>query len=228
MQITRKCNNLINGEFTELVFDQAENCPICHAHIIAKDIGNALYKHGQNYHATVFNFCSGCQSCFITTYQVKPTVAKPSTFKTIELISSEPVKYVAEKFEDSLATLSPTFVEIYNQSKQAETMSLNHIAGMGYRKSLEFLIKDYAIHFNPGKEDEIKSMLLAPCIKTYIDSSKIKTLAEKSAWLGNDETHYVRKHPEFDVQDMKRFIKACYTYIISELTLEEAEAIKKA
>lgn len=228
MKVNRKCNNILNEDTMRLVFTQDEKCPICHAHIVAKDLHVAAYKHERSVYATILNFCSGCQSCFITTYEIDLDYQIPNEFKTTRLISSEPEKYIPEEFDDRLETLSPSFVEIYNQSKQAETMSLNHIAGMGYRKSLEFLIKDYAIHFNPDKESEIKSMLLAPCIKTYIDSSKIKTLAEKSAWLGNDETHYVRKHPEFDVQDMKRFIKACYTYIISELTLEEAEAIKKA
>lgn len=228
MLVNRVCNNVINESTGYLVFNQAEKCPICHAHIVAQDIRSVVYMHGDQTYATVLNFCSGCQSCFISTYNAEHTSTVKSEYKAIELISSDPVKYVAEEFEDCLATLSPTFVEIYNQSKQAETMSLNHIAGMGYRKSLEFLIKDYAIHFNPNKEEEIKSMFLAPCIKAYIDSPKIKTLAEKSVWLGNDETHYIRRHPDLDVQDMKRFIKACYTYIISELTLEEAETIKKA
>ena len=27
------------------------------------------------------------------------------------------------------------------------------------------------------------------CLKDYIDNDKIKTLAEKSEWIGNDEAH---------------------------------------
>ena len=98
---------------------------------------------------------------------------------------------------------------------------------MGYRKALEFLIKDYAIHFNQTKEDSIKNQSLAQCINTYIDNLKIKDLAEKSAWLGNDETHYVRKHPDYDINDLKTFIDTCVNYIDMELNLEKARSIHK-
>ena len=99
---------------------------------------------------------------------------------------------------------------------------------MGYRKALEFLIKDYAIHFNLAEAETIKEQALAQCIKTYIDNPKIKTLAERSAWLGNDEVHYVRKHPDFDINDLKRFIDTCVNYIEMELNLEQCNSIQKA
>ena len=35
------------------------------------------------------------------------------------------------------------FLTIYNQSLSAEDNNLDQIAGIGYRKALEFLIKDY-------------------------------------------------------------------------------------
>lgn len=229
MLVRKTCKDLFNGSEHKLVFKQDEICPICHAHIVAKDLNAVSYPHKNDTYATVLNFCSGCQSCFITTYEVCfNTSGYENILQPTKLISSEPLRFVAEKFSEILAKLSPNFVEIYNQAKQAETLSLNHIAGMGYRKSLEFLIKDYAIHFHPDKEDEIKAMFLSACINAYIDSPKIKALAERSVWLGNDETHYVRKHPDLNVDDMKRFIKACYNYIESELTLEEVESIDKA
>ena len=48
-----------------------------------------------------------------------------------------PVKYNFASVEE----LSPQFAELYNQAAAAEAYSLLDIAGMGYRKSLEFLIK---------------------------------------------------------------------------------------
>lgn len=45
-------------------------------------------------------------------------------------------------------------------------------------------------------------------IRNYIDNEQIRTLAEKSAWLGNDATHIINNHPDRSVIDIKKFIKA--------------------
>ena len=66
------------------------------------------------------------------------------------------------------------------------------------------------------------SSFLGNCINDFIDNEKIKTLAKASAWLGNDETHYTRKHQNYNVQDLKRFIKATVAYIECELSFTEA------
>ena len=55
----------------------------------------------------------------------------------------------------------------------------------------------------------------------------MKVLAERSTWIVNDETHYVKKREELGLDDMKRFIKAMLSYIESELAFEEAEAIPR-
>ena len=50
-----------------------------------------------------------------------------------------------EPLSDIISELSPNFCEIYNQAYIAEQTNLMQICGTGYRKSLEFLIKDYLI-----------------------------------------------------------------------------------
>ena len=73
-------------------------------------------------------------------------------------------------------------------------MSLLEVCGVGYRKALEFLIKDFVIE---GKEPEvvkrIKTIQLAPCIENYVTDLNVKNVSKRAVWLGNDETHYVRK-----------------------------------
>jgi hypothetical protein len=49
-------------------------------------------------------------------------------------------------------------------------------------------------------------MMLANCIATCIDDDKIKQMAKRAAWLGNDETHYVRKWADKDLNDLKNLI----------------------
>ena len=63
-----------------------------------------------------------------------------------------------------------------------------------------------------------------PRISEIITSPpKIKTLATASAWLGNDETHYCRKHKDYNIDHLKAFINAIVSYIDSELNVEIAE-----
>ena len=83
---------------------------------------------------------------------------------------------------------------------------------MGYRKALEFLIKDYAKYLGVGKEDVEKSSL-SECINNFIDEPRIKAAALASAWIGNDETHYVKKYEDKNLSDLKEFIECVVYYI---------------
>lgn len=97
---------------------------------------------------------------------------------------------------------------------------------MGYRKALEFLVKDFSIHEHPDDENKIKSMSLTNCINEYIDTPNIKTLATRSAWIGNDEAHYIRKQEDRDVNDMKSFIHATVYFISMILITEDASSME--
>lgn len=117
-----------------------------------------------------------------------------------------------EKFPASVTSISSKFEAIYNQSKIAEGNGFLLIAGPGYRKALEFLVKDYLIRANPSDEEEIKKELLGITIKR-IDEKRIEACASRAAWLGNDETHYVRKWEDKDLQDLKNLIKMVVDWI---------------
>ena len=54
------------------------------------------------------------------------------------------------------------------------------------------------------------------------NNPKIIALAKASTWLGNDETHYLKKYADKDVNDMKKFIQALAYFISSELEADEA------
>jgi len=69
---------------------------------------------------------------------------------------------------------------------------------------------------NGGGKDAIEKMLLGPCIATYIKSEQIKAIAKRAAWLGNDETHYVRKWADKDVNDLKKLISLTLHWIEAE------------
>ncbi len=126
-----------------------------------------------------------------------------------------------ELFSDVINSVSPMFCNIYNEAYTAEQMSLMEICGVGYRKALEFLIKDYTIQ---GKSEEvvdkIKKMPLAKCIDDFVEDVKLKAVAKRAVWLGNDETHYVRKWETKDVKDLKGVIRLTILWIEKEKETE--------
>lgn len=127
------------------------------------------------------------------------------------------------KLPENIEKVSPVFVEIYSQATIAEREALDQIAGVGYRKAAEFLIKDYAIAKNKDDEGKIKTIMLGQVIATYLnDFPKIQALAKSVAWIGNDETHYVRRHDGKDIDDLKKFILSAAQFIAADYDADEA------
>jgi len=85
-------------------------------------------------------------------------------------------------------------------------MRLDQLVGMGLRKALEFLVKDFVKSQNAEDEQVIESKPLAACIRDHIDDQKVKNLAERAVWLGNDETHYRRQWKDKDIHDLKLLV----------------------
>jgi len=120
------------------------------------------------------------------------------------------------------------FPEIYAQAIAAESYGLDQVAGGGYRKALEFLVKDYCISINRDAEAEIKSSYLGVCIKKYIDNPQVKLCAERAAWLGNDEIHYERRWTDKDIVNLKELIMLTMNWIHSSiLTRKYADDMPK-
>jgi hypothetical protein len=118
-----------------------------------------------------------------------------------------PNNKLTKEFPDEISELSADFCEIYNQAQHAEQEGLDLICGVGYRKALEYLIKDYALEISPTDITKIQRMNLQQCVQKYITETTIKEMAERAVWLGNDETHYVRKWEGRDNQDLKNLIE---------------------
>ena len=205
------------------------HCPCCNSTGDFRLLSAYYIKTGTVYNTDVGSmyalfFCQGCEECFIAYYDVEIRI--PRYESTGSLISLAPRKHQSKTvFPDVINSLSPNFVKIYHQSEKAEYSGLDEICGIGYRKSLEFLIKDFAIHEHPESEENIKVAPLSQCIKNYILAKNVKLLAERSAWIGNDEAHYIRKQEDRNVSDLKVFIQACVYFIAMTLVTDDAASM---
>ena len=212
-------------------YNEVTVCPSCHHALSPQPLTAYYVEHdgftGSYHRLHLLCFCARCRQIFLCEYDgsYDPKPYGPDlTFS--RLVSAVPMTPSPVHFSDETKSLSPGFVETYSQASTAESEHLLQICGPGYRKALEFLVKDYLCHKYPDDADKIRSELLSASIKR-IDDPRIKTLAERSTWIGNDEVHYVKKRDDLGLDDMKRFIKAMLNYIESELAFEEAEAIPR-
>jgi hypothetical protein len=121
------------------------------------------------------------------------------------LTSTRPVEIESPTFEPSIVEISPAFCTIYTEAYKAEQLGLLEICGVGYRKSVEFLVKDYIIRARPGNKMAVEAIMLGPCIENYVYVPRIKEVAKRVTWLGNDETHYRRRWIDKDLSDLRGF-----------------------
>jgi hypothetical protein len=198
---------------------QPDTCPVCHRGIrpihlqLDTIIEKALVQR-------VFR-CprENCQLIFIAFYQYDPYMDN-YLFKVCL-----PVEPVGSKFSDVVKEISPDYCSICDEAHKAEQSGYLQVCGPGYRKALEFLVKDFVSRGKTAEEQEdIEKLPLVACVKKYVNDARLKTVAERAAWLGNDETHYVRKWETKDLQDLKRFIQLTEYWIESEHLTRESIA----
>lgn len=194
-------------------------CPRCHKGIFPKlhpFHAKKTYPRGMKI-AIIFQ-CPICEEFFFADYFI---FENPQTGK---LIKSPPNIYPKDTkikldISEEISKYYSRFFKIYKQSAIAENYQLDEIAGMGYRKALEFLVKDYLIKLYPEKENEIFSESLGSSIKRISDT-QLQTLAKASSYIGNDETHVKKNNPEYNIQDMKKFIKYFCYMILAKITVD--------
>jgi len=122
-------------------------------------------------------------------------------------------------FSQIITEISSGFEEIYNQAFFAEQYALNQVSGVGYRKALEFLVKDYLLSQTDDEaaRENIKNKFLNNCIQDDVKNENIRQVARRAVWLGNDETHYVRKWADKDVNNLKQLIDLTIRWIENEV-----------
>lgn len=108
-----------------------------------------------------------------------------------------------------------------NQAEAAGSAGLDQLVGIGLRKALEFLIKDFAIAEQPNEKTNIEKIMLGPCITKYITDPKVQFCASRAAWLGNNETHYVRKWTTMDISNLRDLIRLIVLWIEGDLLMKK-------
>jgi len=193
---------------------QPSKCPFCKSNIVA------VQRMGvqSNELVEIMYQCSheDCKKAFIAYFNKIGTTNPSGTIPMYEYKKSMPGNFVNKEFTKTINDISPKFGVIFNQAKNGEDLGLDEIAGMGYRKALEFLLKDYIILNNPNLDSQIKTKFLGKCIDENIENVKLKEISKRAVWLGNDETHYERRWEQRDISDLKQLIDISLHWIEME------------
>ena len=192
-----------------------DTCPHC-----GKSITPILISyhtmHGDDTNTYQYVICQcpskQCNSIFFAKYSWYPFQIDIDEYDVvIENIEFYPSLFITTNFSKEIASVSPAFLEAYNQSETARANNLNIICGPGFRFAFELLVKDFACYLNPEKTKEIKqdisvSNVIANRIPDKPIFNELKDIAKRSWWLGCDFSHYSKKYSDLDIEDLKSCI----------------------
>ncbi len=87
------------------------------------------------------------------------------------------------------------------------------------------MIKDYAKSLKPDDAECIEGMFSGNVVKEFIADPRIQSVSKRALWLGNDETHYLKKWTKHDLSDLITLIRLAINWIeierLSEAYSEE-------
>ena len=183
-------------------------CPNCG--VSNNPSNNLLILHSE----TLF-FAHYCTACNKEHYSIQQTSADKIYYIASLYPNQQPTdlpKLVVEHF--------PRFSKMYGDAEQAEQYGATDLAGIGYRASLEILIKDYALEFELDPKESIAKLNLNNAIAHYFkDNNPIFNTAEVVRILGNDYTHWEQVET-VGLETMKSYLDIFISYIKTQLMMK--------
>ncbi len=195
-----------------MIYETPHKCFKCNMAIRA--VHEDKYQYNNDKELQALFSCPGCLDYIIGVY-----TTTPPGYRLKDVLPKRTILSI--DIDKEIMEISQRFSEIYIQAMSADTLKFNELAGMGLRKALEFLIKDYCIFKYKEKEDEIKSSRLIDCMNSYIDDNDIKEVAKRAAWLGNDESHYDKKWNDKDIEDLKELLDITIHFIVKKIKADK-------
>ncbi len=193
-----------------------DTCPLCHVRVHV-DAGRP-YIVANGYLQHLFE-CPDCHDFFIGYYALHAGAETRSLrdLGKLELEALKPSKPRVGELSKSIEEISPNFASIYTEAHIAKEMGLGQIAGPGFRKAFEFLIKDYAkTRLRDEPKEEVEKAFVGTVVNKFIEDPRIQAVAKRALWLGNDETHYLRQWTEHDIEDLIILIRLTIHWIEME------------
>lgn len=200
----------VNGKPYKI--DDPNICPHCHVVNIPKYQESFSTEDTDDTDASISLWqCSNeyCRKIFVALYRLRGHEYELARFLNGLPKGPDwpkPIADLKSGSSDDPAQPEPSkFIKTYLQSLEAEHNGLDEIAGMGYRKAIEYLVKDWAIQSNPAARAAIEASWLGKVITDHYEGD-LKDILERATWLGNDQSHYNKLFEEYDLDILKDLI----------------------
>ncbi|MBN2781902.1 MAG: hypothetical protein JXQ66_01530 [Campylobacterales bacterium] len=179
-------------------------CPICHYE------SEPIYKSGTiiNYHKIDIAFhCTNCHHMFIGKYKKLQT-------NKYTLVDTWPKTLRNINFE--IKDISPNFVKLYEESICAYDSELIQLAGIGLKKSLEILLKDFLLHLNQNDADVINKYTLEESMENFNKKINVIEISNINDCMKKSEC-YNTKFEQSDIVRIKALINTISNAIRSQI-----------
>lgn len=195
-----------NNDGKDVEITYPEMCPVCHTRVRPNFVYGHMDDSSNQYFSVLFS-CS-CGNIFMSKYRLGESYYGKYSSR---YVTSIPNGFEGEQFNERINAVSKDFVEVYNQSLEAESLGLKAICGAGYRKAIEYLVKSYCSLLDSENEEQIWNESLGATINR-IEDKRMRALYFATKEIGNDQTHTVIKLSE-GIPEMKEYIQALVAYI---------------
>lgn len=205
-------------------------CPFC-ARVFSPryiaDVDGKIFSDGTKITLLVFQ-CQHCKNIGVGQYKQKRLdLEGEPIYEPINDDYFFPEKTFSPKdFDASVQGQFPDFVSAYQEAEKAQNIGCKNLAGMGYRKAVEILVKDFAQILAPYEGTQIRKKRTSEVINDYFSFDKEFWTMAKGAWvLGNDYAHYKKKYEDKDIYFLKKVVDLLYAEIIKRSLLDELTPI---
>lgn len=212
-----------------------KECPHCDRGIKAI----VLKMHDEEFDGTIYVHliceCPSCHQTFFAEYSFEQILDVFGFPRFLPEPTYYPFKKKCISIEKEIKELSPNFEKAFEEASTIENLNFLDLAGLGYRRAFEFLIKDYVIYLTPDKKQDIiddssVSNIINNRIPSSLEFHKLKEISKRAWWLGSDYAHYKKHYQDKDISDLKECIDLArfqitldikYNYQISTIQKKE-------
>lgn len=197
------------------IYELPTFCPRCRKNAIPKILGPvSIYVDDDGPGEWVVGVpltCGRCQRGYVAEYSGGHYTGTDYD-DDLEYMGTVPEAEPHVSVSEALTKISPSFAKVYDEAVAAQATGLEELSGAGYRRALEFLVKDYLISKEPGKAAQFRRMPLAVCIRDHINLPEVQDLAKEAVNIGNDFVHFTQ-YGKREVQELRGLINLVWRWI---------------
>lgn len=195
-------------------------CPFCARFITPTLRDTNYFLSDDRYKSSMMAYwsCNGCAQVFAVRYNLVGTWIDVMKCNIDSLC---PPLLSLTAVDERIQQVSSRFVDLLRQAETAKANGLTDIAGMGFRKALECLLKDALVFLGRKTHDEVCRMSLANAVASFSDNPRLKKASDNARVLGNEYTHYETRYEGYDLDTLQKLISVALHWLTMELETAE-------